>query len=195
RFGVGLAVNVVIERVQFLLALVFDRDSSVLLKWQREIRVYGVIRRGGERQRLVGEIFPQPEAEEIADGSFDAGRRFAVPIHSDDNFFEVIHFVGCEREPDMRDDARSRLVEDGEGFAGGDGTKIFVAAGAVVTGDAFLDVVVRFGEAGDPVARLRGQSSAGDQEQNAQTPEYADDVHVGSFFLFHLRDHFGPTAS
>ena len=88
----------------------------------------------------------EAETEEIADRGFDAGRVFTVPIYAKDKFFEMEVFGRGDSDPDVRDDARSGDVEQIERSAGSDGASVGVAAAAVITGDVFLQIVMRLRE-------------------------------------------------
>ena len=64
-------------------------------------------------------------------------------------------FRGGDGDPDVRDDARAVDVEQIERSAGSDGASVGVAAAAVVTGDAFLHIVMRLRE-GEKRFRVTG---------------------------------------
>ena len=136
-------------------AFVGDGNAGVLLKRHGEKGVERFVRRNGERNRLVKKILAEAETEEIADRGFDAGRRFTVPIHAEDKFFEMKVFGRGDGDPDVRDDARSANVEQIERSAGSNGASVGVAAATVITGDAFLQIVMRLRE-GEKRLRVTG---------------------------------------
>ena len=63
---------------------------------------------------MIENVLAEVEAEEVADGDFDAGFGVAVPVDADDDFFEVIGTGGGDGEPDVGDDAGAGGVEDFE---------------------------------------------------------------------------------
>src|SRR5256886_6336933 len=146
RLGAGAIVNIEIKRVDLVSALIRYGDVGVFLKRHGEKGVERFVRRNGERDGLVKKILAEAETEKIADRGFDAGRRFTVPIHAKDKFLEMEVFRGGDGDPDVRNDARAVNVKEIERSAGRNGASVGVAAAAVVTGDAFLYVVMRLSE-------------------------------------------------
>ena len=155
RLGAGAIVNIEIKRVDFVSALIRDEDVCVFLKRHGEKGVERFVRRNGERNGLVKKILAEAETEEIADWGFDAGRGFTVPMHAKDKFFEMKIFGRGDGDPDVRNDARSGDVEQIERSARRNGACVGVAAAAVVTGDAFLHIVMRLRE-GEKRFRVTG---------------------------------------
>src|ERR1700722_1112660 len=72
RTRVGTVVDVVVEGMNRLLALIGNRDSCVMLERHGEVRVQTFLASHGKHCRLPGMIFSQAEAEKVTDGSFNA---------------------------------------------------------------------------------------------------------------------------
>ena len=62
-------------------------------------------------------IGAKSQAEKVADGSFDTGRLFAIPIDAQHNALEMIRLVVGDGEPDMGDRARAIGIQHCEGRA------------------------------------------------------------------------------
>src|SRR5215471_20006307 len=79
RLGVCLNVDVEVEGINPLFAVVANGNASVLLKRHWEEAVESFVGADAERHRLPYKIVAEAESEEIAEGSFDAGGGFTVP--------------------------------------------------------------------------------------------------------------------
>src|SRR5579859_5904629 len=178
RLGARAIVNIEIKRVDFFPAFIGYRDVSVFLKRHGKKGVKRFVGGDSEWNGLVKKILAEAETKEIANGRFDAGRGFAVPIHTKDKSLEMEVFRRGDSDPDVCDDARAVDVEQVERGAGGNGACVGVAAGAVVAGYAFLHVVMRprereerFSVAGTRLrVERRGQEKrAGEKEKLAHS--------------------------
>src|SRR5579875_2022777 len=84
RMTVFLIVDIVIDGLCRLLSFVGESDERMLTERHGEETVQSFFRRDHQRRGMISDVFPQAEAEEIAQGSFDAGRRLMVPVHAQD---------------------------------------------------------------------------------------------------------------
>src|SRR5262249_23114118 len=96
--GKRAIVEIVVERLGFLLTLVRDRDERVLLERHREEAIESVMIGDGEKLGLPSVVVAEAEAKEIAERSFDAGRGFLVPVNPQHEFFQMQVFAAGERE-------------------------------------------------------------------------------------------------
>src|SRR5271170_7287195 len=87
-----LIVDVEIKRIDVSSSFVGHRDARPLVKRHWEKRIQRFIRGHGERSRFKKEVVAKTETKKIADWSLDTWRGFVVPIHSQDEFLEVIFF-------------------------------------------------------------------------------------------------------
>ena len=133
RLGARAIVNIEIKRVDFFPAFIGYGDVSVFLKRHGKKGVKRFVGGDSEGNGLIEKILAEAETKEIANGCYDAGRGFAVPIHTKDKSLEMEVFRRGDSDPDVRDDARTVNVEKIERSARWDGTGIGVADAAVVT--------------------------------------------------------------
>src|ERR1039457_3092919 len=78
-----LVIDVRIERVNRLRALVGDGKARRFLVRHHKIAVQGLAGRARQIRRFVDNILPKVQSEEIADGRFHAWLVVAVPISTD----------------------------------------------------------------------------------------------------------------
>src|SRR5437762_7331063 len=98
-------------------------------------------------------------AEEVADGSFNAGSRFTIPEHAEHECLQMVGITSRDSAPEVRDFAGTVLIEQCERAAGGKLAEVSVASAAIVAGGAVLNVVVRAGEVIE-IGELRGSGKA-----------------------------------
>src|SRR3954471_2691477 len=88
--GYKLVMDIRVEGVHCFRALVARRDASRPAKRHSEVAVKSFYRRTVQERRLIDVVNAQIQAEEIADGHFDARLSTAVPIHAKHDFLQVI---------------------------------------------------------------------------------------------------------
>ena len=131
RFGISPVVEIEIERKNFALSFISQRDAGVLLKGHGKKRVQGAIVRDGKKLGFPDVIVTKAQPEEIAQGSLGTREAFAIPVHAQNQFLQMIRLRIVECEPDVREHAWAVHVENGERRPGLDGAKIGVAARGV----------------------------------------------------------------
>src|SRR6185437_9668034 len=102
RMAVGPIVDAVIEGKDWLLSLIRNRDSSMASKRHGEKAVQTLIAANGQHLGFPAVVIPQAKSEEIAYRRLDAGGCFSVPIHAQNDAFEMIGLIVRNGEPDMR---------------------------------------------------------------------------------------------
>src|SRR5207302_11512578 len=100
--------------------------------------------------------------------SLDTRRRFTVPVHAQDEFFQVIRLGIVKREPDMRKHSRAICIKDGERVTGLDGAEVGVAAGGIRAGNSLENVVLRLSEADLPLCGFLSLSVRRKKQNNSQ---------------------------
>ena len=152
---VGAVVDVVVEGADGLVSLIGNGDACVVREGHGEKAVEAFDAADREHLRLPAVIFAEAEAEEIADGGFDAGVLLAVPVDAEDDALEVIGLAVSDGEPDVRDLTGTICVEHGFCGAGVDVAEVGVGALGVGAGRAMEDVGLLHGEVRLPAGRLR----------------------------------------
>ena len=89
RVRIGLVVDVVIERIDRLLALVGHGDAGMSGERHGEEAVEALDASHRQILRMPAVIFAEAKAEKIADGGLHAGSLFAVPIDAQHDALEV----------------------------------------------------------------------------------------------------------
>ena len=64
-----------------------------------------------QRRRFKLVIFAETLTEEIADGSFDAGRLLAVPVHAQHDGLQMIWIAAGNGAPEVRDLAGAVFIK------------------------------------------------------------------------------------
>src|SRR2546430_1517772 len=123
---VSAVVHVEVERAHFSWSFVPNRDAGVFLKGHGEKTIQSFIRAHRKRNCLIQKVVAQAKTEEIANGSFDAGRGLTVPVHAQNELLQVIGVVTSDGEPDMTDKARARFVQYGKRIARCDSAKVSI---------------------------------------------------------------------
>ena len=91
-------------------------------------------------------ILAKSQAEKIANRGFDAGSRFAIPIHPNYQRLEMIRIIAGNRHPYMRDQAGAGFVQQSQSLSRGKWTSIRICSAAVITGGAMLHVILGLGQ-------------------------------------------------
>src|SRR5581483_3391988 len=87
-----------------------------------------------EKCRFVDDVLSEIESEEIADWDFDAWFTVSIPVHPDDDFFEMIHSLRGNGKPDMRNHAWPFRLEQILRSARMDRPAVRIASSAVIAG-------------------------------------------------------------
>src|SRR5271169_3009176 len=118
--GVGLIVDVIVKVGYVLGSVVSEGNAGSAGEGHLEVAVHGaVLHRDGQRPpRLIllaamaaGNVFVlEAGAEEVADGDFDAGIGFPVPVHAEHQLAQMERRWRVDGEPDVTDCAGSLNV-------------------------------------------------------------------------------------
>ena len=128
----------------------------MLLEGHREEAIQGVVGADTERQRLVEEVIAQTQPKKITHGRLYARARLRVPIHAENQGFQVVRIVSRNRKPDVIDQARPRLVEQRERLSGRNLAIVGISTAAVIARGALLDVILGKGKIGAPYGGILG---------------------------------------
>ena len=127
-----LPVDVVVEGVAALVALVGDGDAGRLAEGHRPVAVPAAAVGGdADGQRDEGLVHAVADAEEIADGALDAGMLLAVPVDAQRQQARVEGRLVGDGVPDVGDHARAFQLGQHERAAGLDGAGVAVAVAPV----------------------------------------------------------------
>ena len=91
-------------------------------------------------------VVPESEAEEIAERRFNARGGFAVPVHAQNQSFQMIWLGIIDREPDVGEFSGTVRIENRQRCAGLDEAKIGISTGRIRAGNALEDVGLRLRE-------------------------------------------------
>ncbi len=135
--GVDLVVDDEVEVTDGVGGLILDGEFGGPGEGHREVAVETAALVGGGGEGEGGEVvgLAPTLAEEVAEGGFDTGVEFAVPVGAEDEVAADHRVGGVVGEPDVFDDAGGVKVGDDGGFAGGNDDVVGVAPGAVETGE------------------------------------------------------------
>src|ERR1700691_4155476 len=150
----GLIVDVEIKRIDICASFIADGDAGPLAKRHQEKRVQGLIRGHGQWSRFKLKVISQSESEKVPDWSLNTCRRFTVPIHPQDEFFQVILLRRSNGDPNVSNDSRTGIVEQGNRVTRCYLSEVVISAAAVITRSTLLNIVVRGDEVGEGRIRV-----------------------------------------
>ncbi len=132
KFAEYSIIDVIIKGADRAGALVGHGDAGRFSERHVPVAVPGpALRRAVDRQGAEAAVEAVADAEKVADRRFDGGRRFAVPVHPEDEL-AAVKWLGGDGHPDVVDGARALdLGQDGRG-PGLYGYGVPVSAAAVI---------------------------------------------------------------
>ena len=99
-------------------------------------------------------VIAETEAEEIAERNLDAWGSLAVPVHAQNQSFQMIGLGIGNCEPDVREHAGPFHVKNRERSARFNAPKICIAASGVRAGDTLEHIRLGLREIGLPVSEV-----------------------------------------
>lgn len=132
----NFVVDVIIEAANIVVGFILHRDPRTAFERHLEVAVErSALERGGrQRQRTKVVLLAPPLSEKVADRRFDTWFGLPVPVHAKDGIAPNERIGGCDRDPDMLDDAGSGNGGDFFRFPGGDRDVIGIPSRPVIAG-------------------------------------------------------------
>src|SRR5438132_13515254 len=104
---VNLIIDIEEHRVNLVIAFVGQRNSRILAEWHWEKAIQCAVGPNRERNRVIEKIFAESQAEEVSQWRLHARARLSVPIHSQNQGFQIVRTIAGESHPDVHDDSRT----------------------------------------------------------------------------------------
>src|SRR5438045_3209233 len=117
---------------------------------------------------MIQEIVADAQTEEVADGRFNAGCAFAVPVHAEDNLLQVLFFFVRDGEPDVGNLSGTSFIEHGNAVSGCDLAGVGIAAGTVITRRALQGVIAQLRQIRKAGGRLSSGPVCGCEQEDTK---------------------------